>query len=283
VSDSVRPVDPELGRLLLEEVQRYEPALGPDSSVSEQRRALHALKGSAGIAGERWLSESIARLERRLLAGDLQAVGEARELLAEASAALAAGRPIDAPLWPEPPAGLLASTIDPMLFGRYTAEMQDRLERIDRALAAGDDVQAALAAYREVHAMKGAALAVSDEVTAWFCHGLEERLRAAERSDALSTQALAELTRWRGVLAELFVAPERALETLRLLARPTLAPALQPLAGPPKLPANPPPVESASEVEPPRNPASEEATLRVPTAPSWCRGWPGGRACFGWS
>src|SRR6185369_17487962 len=104
----------------------------------------------------------------------------------------------------------------------YTAEMQDRLERVDRALAAtGNDGQAALAAFREVHAMKGAALAVSDEVTAWFCHGLEERLRAAERSADAAKQALADLTRWRGVLAEMLVAPDRALETLRLLARPS--------------------------------------------------------------
>lgn len=266
MSDSARPVDPELGRLLLEELRRYEPALGPDSSTGEQRRALHALKGSAGIAGERWLSETLARLERRLIAGDLKAIADARGLLAEASAALAAGDPIAAPLWPEPPVDLCATPIDPLLHGTYTAEMQDRIERIDRALAAGDDVQAALAAYREVHAMKGAALAVSDEVTTWFCHGLEERLRVFSSSEALSTRALAELTRWRGVLAELVVAPDRGLMTLRRLTRSSDAPSRSPPGSSLQMPPTHPSLETAGEPDAPRNPVSEDATLRVPTA-----------------
>src|SRR6185369_7363618 len=121
-----------------------------------------------------------ARLERRVHAGDPRGVYEARLLVVQAREALAAGRSISVAVWPDPPEDLRAVPIDAALAVHYTAEMQDRLERVDRALAAtGDDAQAALAAFREVHAMKGAALAVSDEVTAWFCHGLEERLHAA--------------------------------------------------------------------------------------------------------
>ena len=70
MTSSGPPVDPELTRLLLEEFVRHEPALAPDRAEDEQRRAIHALKGSAGIAGERGLSEALARLERRVHTGD---------------------------------------------------------------------------------------------------------------------------------------------------------------------------------------------------------------------
>jgi len=54
----------------------------------------------------------------------------------------------------------------------------------------------------------------------WFCHGLEGRLRTVERSPEHAKAILAELSRWRGVLAELIAAPEHALDTLRMLSRP---------------------------------------------------------------
>ena len=271
------PVDPELTRLLLEELARHEPDLAPERPDAEQRRAIHALKGSAGIAGERGLSEALTRLERRVIAGDPRAAYDARILIIQARDALAAGRRINVSVWPDPPEDLRATPIDIALAPNYTAEMQDRLEHVDRALAAtGDDGQAALAAFREVHAMKGAALAVSDEVTAWFCHGLEERLRAASLSDAAARRAMAELTRWRGVLAEMLVAPDRALETLRMLSRPRRLPTLPPSIGPLPLPPRRPTLEQPplSEREPrsqrqPSGPAalnSDDATLRVPTA-----------------
>jgi two-component system chemotaxis sensor kinase CheA len=271
---TVPPIDPELTRLLLGELSRHEPALGPTSPEADQRRAIHALKGSAGIAGERGLSEALARLERRVQAGDPRAVYDARLLVAQAREALAAGRSIHVAVWPDPPEDLRAVPIDAGLAAHYTAEMQDRLERVDRALAAtGDDAQAALAAFREVHAMKSAALAVSDEVTAWFCHGLEERLRAAERSEEAARRALAELTRWRGVLAEMLVAPDRALETLRMLSRPRRLPSLPPAMGPLPLPPRRPSIDQppVSDREPrsqtlaPSSGNADDATLRVPT------------------
>jgi two-component system, chemotaxis family, sensor kinase CheA len=259
---SGRALDPEIARLLLEEVRRHEGSLGPHAPPLEQKRALHALKGSAAIAGERAFSEALGRIERRLGTGDASALTDARALLADASAALQAGRAIPCAVWPEPPDDLRVSAIDPDILARYGAEMTDRLERIDRALAAGDDALAAAAAYRDVHAMKGAALAAGDEVTAWFCHGLEEQLRTGERSEADARRALAEVGRWRGVLAEMLAAPDRALETLRLLAHPTRT-TRPPSTGLP-LPPRRPTAEPAGEIDPARS-APGETTLRVTT------------------
>jgi len=257
------PRDPEIARLLLDELRKHAPALEPDAPEPARRRAIHALKGSAGIAGESGLSDSLARIERRLLAGDTAAAIEARAVVAEVTLALAAGRSPAGPSWPEPPPDLRPVPLDAALAGRYRAEMADRIARIDGALATSDDDPAAtLAAFRDVHAMKGAALAVGDEVTAWFCHGLEERLRAGQRSEEAARTALAELTRWRGVLAELTVAPERALETLRPpshLPRESSPPS-GPLSAPRRSPS-----ELPGDLES-RAPVAEDATLRVPTA-----------------
>jgi two-component system chemotaxis sensor kinase CheA len=264
--DASLPGDDELARLLLEELRRHEPALAPTMPETAQRRALHALKGSAGIAGERGLSEALGRIERRLHAGDPRALHDAHALVLDAAAALAAGRAISTPAWPEPPDDLRADPLDPTTAAHYTAEMQDRIARVDRALAStGDDVAAALSAFRDVHAMKGAALAVSDEVTAWFCHGLEGLLRGAERSEEDARRALAELTRWRGVLAEMIVAPDRAVEALRMLARPSRLPSIPPAVGSLPLPPRRPSQEPPSDVDP-RSQAGDDSTLRVPTA-----------------
>src|SRR5262249_8313573 len=99
VSDRARPdqrpaLDPELARLLLDELRRHQPPLETTATEEEQRRAVHALKGSAGIAGERGLAETFARIERRLHGGDPLAAHDARLLVNEAIAALAAGRPV---------------------------------------------------------------------------------------------------------------------------------------------------------------------------------------------
>ncbi len=259
--------DPEIAKLLLDEVRKHAPALDPGAPAAEQRRAVHALKGSAGIAGERALAESLARIERRLLAGDPEAVADARRVVAEAMTALASGRPPALSSWPEPPADLRALPLDPAVVERYRAEMQDRLARVDDALSvSGDDGATVLSAFRDVHAMKGAAHAVADEVTAWFCHGLEERLRAGQRSDDDARQALAELTRWRGVLAELIIAPERALPTLRLLAHPRRLPSFPPPEStlPPRRPSQEP--ASDADIRGPLSEDTKDTTLRVPTA-----------------
>ena len=266
--------------------------------MAGQRRADPRAQGDPrGIAGEaRALGESLARIERRLLAGDPLAVVDARAVVAEAALALAAGRSPSPSFWPDPPRDLRAAPLEPAVAARYRVEMADRLARVDVALAAsGDDLGATQAAFRDVHSMKGAAHAASDEVTAWFCHGLEEILRAGQRSEDEARQALAELTRWRGVLAELIAAPERALETLRLLSQldessppprsgglldehrgrrsSAPAPSSRP-RGPDSLrgPGDPPPSGRRLSQEPLpgdvelRGVSSEDTTLRVPTA-----------------
>ncbi|APR84446.1 Signal transduction histidine kinase CheA [Minicystis rosea] len=264
MSGATRGRDPELARLLLSELRRHELDLADDAAHAAQRRALHTLKGSAGIAGERALSASLARLERRFLAGDGTATGAARTLIADAIEAIAAGRPITAPVWPDPPDDLQAQPRNPTVAAEYASEMTDRLARIDAAMGtSGDDIGSALAAYREVHAMKAASLAVSDDITAWFCHGLEERLRNGQGTEDDARKSLAELTRWRGVLAEMIVAPNRALETLRLLARPSRIPSLPPSSS---IPISSRRTETPSEPEPPRSSTADDATLRVPTA-----------------
>jgi two-component system chemotaxis sensor kinase CheA len=252
--------DADVTRLLLDELRKHAPALSPGAPPLGQRRAVHALKGSAGIAGERGLAESLARLERRILAGDPDASAEAHDIVEGAAESLAAGRRPEFPSWPEPAPDLRAAPLAVEVVARYRAEMQDRLARVDRALAAADDdIAATLSAFRDVHAMKGAAHAVEDEVTAWFCHGLEERLRVGQRSEEEARKALAELTRWRGVLAELIVAPERALTTLRLLAR-------QRANDPAARDASPTSTRAAYASDEPRASPAEDTTLRVPTA-----------------
>jgi two-component system chemotaxis sensor kinase CheA len=280
VSEPERPTDPELARLLLEELRRNEAALGAGAPMAGARRAVHTLKGSAGVAGQRGLAESLARIERRLSADDGAALADARLRVAEAIAALAAGKPIPSPAWPDPPDDLSATSLDPAATARYVAEMADRLERLDGALAAsGDDMGAALAVFRDIHAMKGAALAVADEVTAWFCHGLEDLLRRGQRSEQGAREALSEIARWRGLLAEMIVAPERALEALRLLARPSRLPSFPPAAGALPLPPRRPEAFHGGPASGPaprgdtpsgeldiRGLAEGDATLRVPTA-----------------
>ena len=272
--------DTEIARLLLQELERHGDALEA-GGLPEAKRALHALKGSAALAGEPVLASALGRVERRLSAGDPGALGDARALVAAARVSLAAGHGFATPAWPVPPADLEITAIAPAASAIYVAEMQDRLERIDAALTAGDERQAAAAAFREVHALKGAALAVSDEVTAWFTHGLEERLREGERSETAARRALEELARWRGLLPELVIDPARALETLRAAGRSTRRGSASPRApssAPPRAPSSAPsrapssdagalrkPSEPPSETEPARSTA-DEATLRVPTA-----------------
>ena len=215
--------DTELSRLLLLEISRHLPALErrPLESV-EARRALHALKGSLGLAGEPALAQEVARLERRLAVGEEAASYEAAELLRRAEERLLAGEPASEglTLWPLPPAWLGVRAVDPSIRAQYTAEVSDRLARIDEALSGSlEPLDAAALAYRQVHTIKGAASAVSDEPLAWFCHGLEERIRGGNASPEAATAALAELSRWRGVLGGLLDDASSALLSLRSRGR----------------------------------------------------------------
>lgn len=251
-------IDPELFRLLLQELARHVVALDarPFDRVAAQR-ALHAMKGSAGLAGERDLASALERLHRRVRDDDDSAFGEAADVVRTAIARMSAGESALEARWPTPPDDLVASALDPLVRTQYAAELTDRLARVDEALGTiGDPVEAAAVAYRQVHTMKGAASAVGDEAMSWFCHGLEERLKGARgRGEAIV--ALQEVVRWRAVLGALLDDPEGALRTLRATGGRRHSSTSQP----PRPSARPLDDESRSFP-----PSVDEATIRVSAA-----------------
>ena len=136
------------------------------------------------------------RLERRLREGEHAALEDIVETVKRAIRRLSAGETAIDIAWPEPPPDLVPGVIEPLLRAQYVAEVVDRLAQIDEALgSAADPVDAASAVYRHVHTMKGAASAAGDEPMAWFCHGLEERLRNAASSRESATAALREVAK----------------------------------------------------------------------------------------
>jgi two-component system, chemotaxis family, sensor kinase CheA len=217
--------DLELARLLIQELERHLVSLeaDPRDDVGAQR-AIHALKGSAGLAGERELAASLERLSRRIREGDEVAYAEAAATVRRAVERLRAGESAVEAQWPVPPDDLVARPLDPLTRTQYAAEVTDRLARIDSALATGEGlIEAARALYRHVHTMKGAASSVGDEPMSWFCHGLEERLRAVDSRETART-AMQEVAQWRVVLGALIDDPDTALDTLRARRRPSRTP-----------------------------------------------------------
>jgi chemotaxis protein histidine kinase CheA len=222
------PRDPELTRLLTMELERHLVALEVNAgkrdaeTLEATRRTVHALKGSAGLAGEPELASAMQRLERRLREGEHAALEDIVETVKRAIRRLSAGETAIDVAWPEPPPDLVPGVLESLLRSQYVAEVVDRLAQIDEALgSATDPVDAASAVYRHIHTMKGAASAAGDEPMAWFCHGLEERLRNAASSTESATVALREVAGYRAVLGGLLDEPEAALAMLRgLPARP---------------------------------------------------------------
>ncbi len=210
-------VDPELQRLLVLELERHLVTLAAETDLEASRRALHALKGSAGLAGERALAEALQRLERRLRESDHNAVADAAEVVRTAIHRLTRGASAIEEDWPIPPPSLLPRAIDPLVRAQYSAEIADRLAQIDEALShESDPIDAVTTIFRQVHTMKGAAGAVGDEPLGWFCHGLEDLLRSATSSREGALAALRETSRWRAVMGGLLDDPEAALRTLRV-------------------------------------------------------------------
>jgi two-component system, chemotaxis family, sensor kinase CheA len=214
--------DPELTRLLTMELERHLVGLEENAGKSDAdtleatRRSVHALKGSAGLAGEPELASAMQRLERRLREGERSAVGDILETIRRAIRRLAAGETAVDAAWPEPPPDLVPGPLDHGLRSQYLAEVTDRLAQIDEALGrASDPVDAAATIYRHIHTVKGAASATGDEAMAWFCHGLEERLRSGAASREIATAVLREVATYRAVLGGLLDEPEAALATLR--------------------------------------------------------------------
>jgi chemotaxis protein histidine kinase CheA len=247
--------DPELLRLLLLELERHLVALEAEPrDVPSVQRAVHALKGSAGLAGERELAAALERLHRRVKEGDLTAFGEAAAVVRTAVQRLASGESAVAARWPVPPHDLAVRPFDPLVRTQYAAEVTDRLARIDDALSTGaDPLEAVRNVYRHLHTMKGAASAVGDEPMSWFCHGLEERVKSADETET-ARAALQEVARWRVVLGALLDDPETALETLRAPGRPSHRPRSS-------LPSRP--SLRTLESEPPRSTTFDEATATI--------------------
>ena len=278
-------IDPELRRLLVSELSRHLATLDATvqghEEIEASRRALHALKGSAGLAGERGLAETLQRLERRVREGDVGGVGDAAEVVRTAIARLEGGKAAIELDWPVPPPELSPAPIDPNVQMQYAAEISDRLARIDEALSHESDPTAAvMLVFRQVHTMKGAAGAVGDETMGWFCHGLEDLLRAATTREA-ALAALRETSRYRAVLGALLDDPDAALRTLRgqrvshvpiLSSSSPLYPA-NPANPAPRMPSAQPPVPRAASSRPdderfslPSLGSENEATIRVAAA-----------------
>ena len=247
--------DPELQRLLLEELKRHVVALESQPFDRDAaQRAVHALKGSAGLAGQKELAAALERLHRRVRDGDEVALADAAAVVRTAITRMGAGESAVAIKWPEPPPDLDVRPLDPLVRVQYVAELTDRLARVDEALASrGEPLDAVAVAYRQIHTMKGAASAVGDEAMSWFCHGLEERLKAAGTREQ-ATAVLQQVAHWRAVLGGLLDDPESALRTLRGPAG--------------KSSQAPRGIVRPYDDEPPRSfaPGSDEATIRVSAA-----------------
>ncbi len=253
----------ELGRLLAGEIARRVPLLhDPSTPEIELRAALHALKGSAAMAGQTELALVIAQLGQRVLARHPNAVAEARLALEHALARLSRDLPPFASVWPEPPPFLGPSLIDGKYRAEYYAAVRERLGELDSVLAGtGDALEGLERAQRGVHAMKGAAAAMGDDVTAWYCHGLEAALRNVPRVPPRAVDALVDLARHRALFTLLLEDPARGLETLRALAQrrsltpPPAAASSQPPRARSRPPSRPPSAEFSAAVE---------AQLKVP-------------------
>jgi chemotaxis protein histidine kinase CheA len=212
--------DAELDRLLAEEIERRLPAfVTPGTHVMDVRAAMHSLKGSAAMAGYGELALVIGQLGVRLKSGDDDARSLAAAVMTGALERLRAGKPPFPTTWPEPPPPLEPSNVEPRYLSEYHSAMRDRLGEIDQALAStGDPLPILEQAQRTVHSMKGASAGVGDDVTAWYCHGLEARLRDAAADPKLAREALVELSRHRVLLALLLEDPARGLAGLRALS-----------------------------------------------------------------
>jgi chemotaxis protein histidine kinase CheA len=236
----------ELGRLLAGEIARRVKLLAdPNVAEVEVRAALHALKGSAAMAGYTELALVIDQYSHRLRDEGPNAFAETRLLLDHALARLTHDLPPFSSVWPEPPQFLRPSTIEPKYRSEYYTAIRDRLGELDIVLAStGDALEGLERAQRGVHAMKGAAAALADDVTAWYCHGLEAALRAVPREPARAVDALVDLARHRALVALLLEDQARGLETLRALAQ--------------RRSPDPPPAKPRARSRPPSRPPSGE-------------------------
>ena len=250
-----RKLDP----LLAGEVEKRLPLLAAGRDMMDVRAALHSLKGSLAMAGYPDLSLVIGQHGARIREGDASALASARELLKEILARLERGEPASSTRFPEPPKGLSPAKVDPRYRAEYFATMRDRLGELDAVLSSTDSALSGLdTAKRSVHAMKGAAASVGDDVTAWYCHGLESRLRSVAASEASATSAVVELARHRAMIALLLEDSARGIATLRALS--SAAPPRKKSDAPSRRPAR---AKSQPPSRPPAETVDDAGQLRV--------------------
>jgi two-component system chemotaxis sensor kinase CheA len=251
----------ELDPLLQSEVQKRLPLIDEGTDSMNVRAALHSLKGSLAMAGYPDLALVIGQHGARIREGDPAALGQVRQLLRDILLRLSRGEPASATHFPQPPVGLAPARIDERYRAEYHAAMRDRLGELDAVLSSTGNAQQGLGiAKRSVHAMKGAAASVGDDVTAWYCHGLESRLRSVAAGEAEAAAAVVELARHRAMIALLLEDCARGIATLRMLSSG--------VAPTPREPSEP--VRARAKSRPPSRPpavdAPEEAgQLRIPS------------------
>jgi two-component system, chemotaxis family, sensor kinase CheA len=209
----------DLKSLLASEIAKHVGAI--ESGATSFRHLLHAIKGSAGLAGETALADFLGRAERTFAAqggatNDEQVERETLSLLKAAQLRLSQGETAIAANWPTPPSGIAPLSTPPSY---YVLELKERLTRLDDALEAELPATARLTSVaRELHTIKGAAGAVGDELVGWFVHGLEVQLKALSKtSEDVAGRAelqLNEVAKYKSQIRGLIEEPALALARL---------------------------------------------------------------------
>lgn len=207
----------ELAKLFREELTKH-LAILRDGSLRRQAwiLSIESLEGAARMVGRTALANSLKSASKTLKSGDEKGRDEAIASVESAMANEPSSSSDRSPVWPEPPPDLAPRVIDESLRVHYTNEVSDRISQLDASLGPDQDpVSALLDVYRHVHTIKGAASAAGDAPMAWFCHGLEERLRLVPHEEKAAKDALQMVSRYRGALGAFSEDPETALLILR--------------------------------------------------------------------
>jgi two-component system, chemotaxis family, sensor kinase CheA len=255
----------QLDELLAQEIERR---LGPVYvAVAPESLSilLHTLRGSVAMAGHTDLALVIGQLDARHRQQEPGVSDIAIDFLRDIARRLRAGLPPIDTEWPVPPPILIPSVVDVDRRVEYRTAMLDRLNELDIVITLQESSHEGLEqAYRLVHSMKGTAGSVGDDTTAWYCHGLETRLRAALDDHQQSLELLAQLARHSGTIARLLDDPDEAFAMLRSLklSVPSRSLPVNPSARPSAHPSSrPAPASWIDELD-----GDTDASLRVPSA-----------------
>lgn len=207
----------EVTNLFREELTKH-LAILRDGSVRRESwiLSIESLEGAARMLERAPFADALKSAAKLLKSGDEKGRSDAVRLVEAALAGDEIGLVGRGPAWPEPPADLPPRSIDESLRAHYVNEVADRMSQLDSSLSPDQDaISALLDVYRHVHTIKGAASAAGDAPMAWFCHGLEERLRVVPRNEKAAKDALQMVSRYRGALGAFAEDPEAALLILR--------------------------------------------------------------------